>query len=64
MKDAKEIKEKVFQNEVIKTLLSQLKETDRAQTIQVMDQMVDEMNKKFDILSLALTKTAEKMEKK
>jgi hypothetical protein len=64
MKDPKEIKEKVFQSEMIKTLLSQLNESERARTIQVMDEMVDEMNKKFDILSLALTKTAEKMEKK
>lgn len=64
MKDPKEIKEKVFQNEMIKTLLGQLSESERVQTIKVMDEMVDEMNKKFDVLSFALRKTAEKMEKK
>ena len=64
MKDPKEIKEKVFQNEMIKTLLGQLSESERIQTITVVDEMVDEMNKKFDVLSLALRKTAEKMEKK
>ena len=51
MKDPKEIKEKIFQNEMIKTLLGQMNESERIQTIKVMDEMVDEMNKKFDVLS-------------
>ena len=59
-----DLKKNVFENDLIKSLIDQLSEEERIQTIKTMEQIVDQLNGRFDMLSKAITKAAENAQKK